>query len=141
MVLKVPADRVMEPEAVKASAKSKTSPVPENVNDPNDLPLLVMVAGSAIVTVPVWVKVMPTDKVTLPFIVILADPVSVPVKPVQLILLAPVLPVEIVQVPVDAASKNTSSADVGTEAPPAPPDVVAHLVPAVPSQFAVPPTQ
>lgn len=65
----------------------------------------------------------------------------VPVNPVQLIDLAPVLPDEIVQVPLDAASKNTSSALVGTEAPPAPPDVVAHLVLAVPFQFAVPPTQ
>lgn len=141
LVLKVPAKRLIAPETVKASAKSKTSPVPENVNNPNDFPLLVMVAGSAIVTVPVWVKVMPTDKVTLPFIVILADPVNVPVNPVQLILLAPVLPPEIVQVPVERLVKNTSSTLVGTDAPPAPPDVVAHLVPAVPSQLAVPPTQ
>ena len=54
---------------------------------------------------------------------------------------APVLPAAMVQVPVDRLSKKTSSAVVGTLAPPAPPDVVAHLVPAVPSQDAVPPTQ
>jgi hypothetical protein len=69
------------------------------------------------------------------------DPVNVPVKPVQLMLLAPVLPVAILHEPVELEVKNTSSAVVGTEAPPAPPDVVAHFVPAVPSQFAVPPTQ
>ena len=40
-----------------------------------------------------------------------------------------------------AALKKTSSAAVGTGAPPAPPDVADHFVPAVPSQFAVPPTQ
>jgi hypothetical protein len=70
-----------------------------------------------------------------------AVPVIVPVCPVQLILNAPVLPVEIVQVPVDAAVKNTASAKLGTDAPPAPPEVVDHLVPAVPSHAAVPPTQ
>ena len=78
---------------------------------------------------------------TLPDTVIPELPAKVPVNPVQLIDLAPVLPDEIVQVPVERFVKNTSSALVGTEAPPAPPDVVAHLVPAVPSQFAVPPTQ
>jgi hypothetical protein len=70
-----------------------------------------------------------------------ALPAIVPVKPVQFMDFAPVFPVEMVQVPVDRFVKNTSSALVGTDAPPAPPDVVAHLVPAVPSQFAVPPTQ
>jgi hypothetical protein len=60
---------------------------------------------------------------------------------VQLIDLAPVLPVAIVQVPLDVASKNTSSAVVGTDAPVGPPAVAAHLEPAVPSQDAVPPRQ
>jgi hypothetical protein len=71
----------------------------------------------------------------------LALPANVPVNPVQLMDLAPVLPLEMVQVPEDRFVKNTSSALVGTLAPPPPPDVVDHLVPAVPSQFAVPPTQ
>lgn len=84
---------------------------------------------------------MPATSVTLPATVIAAVPVIVPVKPVQFMLFAPVLPVEIVQVPVDRFVKNTSSAVVGTDAPPAPPEVVAHLVPAVPSQDAEPPTQ
>lgn len=77
----------------------------------------------------------------LPDTVMAALPANVPVNPVQVMDLAPVLPVEMVQVPVEAASKKTSSALVGTLAPPAPPDVADHLVPAVPSQFAVPPTQ
>ena len=41
----------------------------------------------------------------------------------------------------EAASKNTVSALVGTACPPAPPEVSAHLEPAVASQAAVPPTQ
>lgn len=84
---------------------------------------------------------MPAASVMLPDTVIDALPVRVPVNPVQLMDLAPVLPELMVQVPVDRLSKKTSSADVGTLAPPAPPDVADHLVPAVPSQFAVPPTQ
>jgi hypothetical protein len=53
-------------------------------------------------------------KVTLPATEIAAVPAIVPVCPVQVIDFAPVLPVEIVQVPVDKPEKNTSSADVGT---------------------------
>ena len=78
---------------------------------------------------------------TLPDTVIAAVPANVPVNPVQLMDLAPVLPLEMVQVPVELASKKTSSALVGTLAPPAPPDVVDHLVPAVPFYASVPPTQ
>jgi hypothetical protein len=67
---------------------------------------------------------------------------NVPVKPVQLTDLATAEAAEVVTVTVpEAPSKNTSSAAVGTAAPPAPPDVVAHLVPAVPSHVALPPTQ
>ena len=84
---------------------------------------------------------MPATSVTLPATVIADVPEIVPVKPVQLIDFAPVLNEEIAQVPVDRFVKNTSSAVVGTDAPPAPPEVVAHLVPAVPFQSAVPPTQ
>lgn len=67
----------------------------------------------------------------------------VPVKPVQLILRTVVLtPATHVTVTApDAASKNTSSEAPGTDAPPAPPEVVAHLVPAVLFQLSVPPTQ
>lgn len=104
-------------------------------------PALVMVPVELKVFTPVCVKVIPALRVTLPDMVIAPLPVIVPVNPVQFIDLAPVFEFCMVQVPVDAASKNTSSEDVGIAAPPAPPDVVAHLVPAVLSQLAVPPTQ
>jgi len=66
----------------------------------------------------------------------------VPVNPEKFRLLQLALTVEIVTVPEpELASKKTLSAEVGTDAPPAPPEVADHLVPAVPSQFAVPPTQ
>jgi hypothetical protein len=103
---------------------------------------LVKVPVPSKVNVPLYVNVIPATRVMLPDTVIPAVPARVPVKPVQVIDLAPVLPVEIVTVLApDAASKNTSSADVGMAEPPAPPDVVAHLDPAVPSHEAVPPTQ
>jgi hypothetical protein len=73
--------------------------------------------------------------------VMAAVPANVPVNPVQLMDLAPVFPLEMVQVPEEVASKKTSSALVGTAAPPAPPTVSAHFVPAVPSHAAVPPRQ
>jgi hypothetical protein len=41
----------------------------------------------------------------------------------------------------EAALKKTISAAVGTETPPAPPEVADHLVPAVASHVAFPPTQ
>jgi hypothetical protein len=116
-------------------------PAPSTVTPLNVLPAVVRVAVPVNVIVPVWVYVMPADRVTLPATEIAAVPVIVPAKPVQLIDFAPVLPAAMVTVPVERFVKNTSSADVGTDAPPAPPDVVAHLVPAVPSQDAVPPTQ
>lgn len=83
---------------------------------------------------------MPATSVTLPATVIAVEPAIVPVKPVQLIDFAPVLPVKIVQVPVDRFVKNTSSAVVGTDAPLGPPEVADHLAVEL-SQFAVPPTQ
>lgn len=116
-------------------------PLPLIVTAPSILPALVRVPVPARVSVPLYVTVIPAAKVTLPDTVMAVLPAKVPVNPVQLMDLAPVLPVAMVQVPVDRLVKNTSSADVGTLAPPAPPDVVDHLVPAVPSQFAVPPTQ
>jgi hypothetical protein len=72
---------------------------------------------------------------------VLAGRDSVPVKPVQSIERA-TMPVDTVTVfaPL-AASKKTSSAAVGTAAPLAPPDVVAHLPVAVAFQVLVPPTQ
>jgi hypothetical protein len=116
-------------------------PEPLIVTGPIAFPAVVSVAVAFSVSVPVYVTVIPATSVTLPDTVMAALPANVPVNPVQLMDLAPVLPVEMVQGPEEVASKNTSSALVGTLAPPAPPDVADHLVPAVPSQFAVPPTQ
>lgn len=116
-------------------------PGPSTVIEENVFPLLVNVPVPSKTKTPLCVKVMPAESVTLPDTVILALPVKVPENPVQLIDFAPALPIAMEQVPVDAESKNTSSADVGTLAPPAPPEVVAHLVPASLFQLAVPPTQ
>jgi hypothetical protein len=78
----------------------------------------------------------PIDSVTL------ALCVNVPVNPVKFRDLQTTLAVVFVTVTApEAPSKNTSSEAVGTAEPPPPPDVVAHLEPAVESQLAVPPTQ
>lgn len=116
-------------------------PDPLIVKGPIVLPAVVNVPVPFNVSVPLYVTVIPATSVTLPDTVMAAVPANVPVNPVQLMDLAPVLPLEMVQVPVDRLSKNTSSVLLGMEAPPGPPDVVAHLVPAVPSHAAVPPTQ
>jgi hypothetical protein len=116
-------------------------PDPLIVNGPIVFPAVVNVPVPFNVSVPLYVNVIPATSVTLPDTVMAALPANVPVNPVQLMDLAPVLPLEMVQVPEDRFVKKTSSALVGTLAPPPPPDVVAHLVPAVPSQAAVPPTQ
>jgi hypothetical protein len=88
----------------------------------------------------VFVQVIPAEAVKEPKIENDPDPARVPVNPAKVMLRQAAE--EIVQVTApDAPSKNTSSEDVGTAWPPAPPEVNAHLVPAVPSQFAVPPTQ
>jgi len=125
-----------------ASPSVTVIPEPFTVKAPIVFPAVVSVAVAFSVSVPLYVTVIPATSVTLPDTVIAAVPARVPVNPVQLMDNAPVLPVEMVTVLApDSAVKNTASADVGTLAPPAPPSVVAHLVPAVPSQAAVPPTQ
>lgn len=90
---------------------------------------------------PVNEYVIPVDSVKLPKIFKVELPANVPVNPVKFRLRQFAVAATVQVTAPDAASKNTSSALVGTDAPPAPPDVVAHLVPAVPSQFADPPTQ
>ena len=54
-------------------------------------------------------------------------PVNVPVKPVKSMLLQKEDAETVTVTAPDAASKKTSSDDVGTAAPPAPPEVVAHF--------------
>lgn len=133
---------VIVPEDVSASPNVTVMPDPLIVTGPSVFPAVVNVPVLANVSVPLYVTVIPATSVTLPDTVMAALPANVPVNPVQVMDCAPVLPVEMVTVLApDSAVKNTASADVGTLAPPAPPSVVAHLVPAVPSQAAVPPTQ
>lgn len=127
--LNAPASVMVPPEALKSTLV------------PIVLPLGVIVAVASIDQLAVIDTVIPAEKVMLPKTFMFGLPVSVPVKPVQIKVLQARLP-DIVQVTApDAASKNTSSADVGTAWPPAPPEVNAHLVPAVASHNAVPPTQ
>lgn len=69
-------------------------------------------------------------------------PFNVPVNPLKFKLLQS--PVVVATVTVEApelASKKTLLFAVGSGAPPLPPDVKAHLLPAVPFHDAVPPTQ
>ena len=83
----------------------------------------------------------PDPAVALPKEIVVADGCwSVPAKPLQSSDL-PVEDADIVTVPELELSKKTSSAAVGTAAPPSPPEVLAYLVPAVASHVAVPPTQ
>lgn len=142
LVVKVPWVTVIAPEDVSGSPSVTVIPDPFMVTGPSVFPALVSVPVPMNCMVPAPVAVMPTTSVRLPDKMIDAVKVKPPVNPVQVMDLAPVLPAAIVQVTApELPSKNTSSADVGTAAPPAPPDVVAHFVPAVPSQEAVPPTQ
>lgn len=144
LVVNVPAVNVMSPLAVSVKALPKVT-VPEGafiVKGPIVFPAVVNVPVASRFIVPVCEKVIPATRVTLPETLIKADPAIVPVNPVQLIDRAVPPPVATVTVTVpDAALKNTASADVGTDAPPAPPEVADHLVPTVESQLAVPPTQ
>ena len=84
---------------------------------------------------------MPDANVRLPDKVSAKVPANVPVNPVKFNDCAGLATVTVTVPEPDAASKNTSSVLVGTAAPPAPPDVVAHFVPAIASHDAVPPTQ
>jgi hypothetical protein len=99
---------------VTASPSVTVIPEPEIVKEVKVLAAVISVLIPVIVIVPVCVYVIPATSVTLPAILMFSLPAIVPVNPVQLIDLAPVFPALIVQVPVEAASKNTSSADVGT---------------------------
>lgn len=141
-VVNVPCVTVRDLEnRLSASPSVSVMPEPLTVTPLNVLPAVVSVPVPVNVIVPVWVYVIAATSVTLPATVIAAVPVMVPAKPVQLMLAAPVFPAAIVQVPVDRLVKNTASEAVGRVAPPGPPDVADHLVPAVSSQEAVPPTQ
>ena len=141
LVVKVPWVTRTTVVVVNAPPKVTVTPAPFISKASSVFPAVVTVPVPATVRVPIYATVIPATNVTLPETVSAALPASVPVNPVQLIDFAPVLPAAIVTTPEDALEKKTSSADVGTDCPPAPPLVKDHLVPAVPSQEAVPPTQ
>jgi hypothetical protein len=95
-----------------------------------------------ILMAPVAVHVVPESIVKFPVRSRLPEPAIVPTKPVVASVPVPIPAESIVTVPEPLlASKIAASKKPGTEAPPAPPDVVDHLVPAVKSQIAAPPTQ
>ncbi len=111
------------------------------------LPAMVMLLPVVVETnesVPPQLWVMPDEKVTEPDVLVptvrVPLPVSVPLKPVKL-MERQTAPVPMVIVPTEGAVKKTSSAAVGTDWPPVPPELAAHLTPAVVSQVPVLPTQ
>lgn len=138
----VPLVKVMVPVDVKLSARVSVVAAVVLVIGPKENPAEVSVEVAFMVSVPVWLQVIPVTSVMLPETVMLPLPLMVPVYPVQFIDKANA-PVTIVAVPVPLfPSKNTASAAVGAATvPPVPPDVPDQLVFVVASQVPVPPTQ
>ena len=90
---------------------------------------------------PECVHVIPDTAVKEPFMLSPPVPAKVPVNPVKFKSRQFAAPVFVTVTAPEAAVKNTLSAEEGTASPPVPPSVNAHLVPAVESHAAVPPTQ
>jgi hypothetical protein len=145
LVVKVPWVTVNEPEVEKASLRDKTFAELFTLKDaaiifPFEV-MEVLLAPCALI-VPVYVQVIPDPTVRFPSIFMVLAPEKVPVNPVKFrFKQAPVTPEIVTVTAPEAAVKNTLSALVGTAAPPAPPSVVAHFVPAVVFHVLVPPTQ
>lgn len=148
LVVNVPLLTVNVPVTVKASCKVlvavPAAAAPKITLLLNVFPPLVTVkdpeAAGKDVT-PEKLQVIPATSVQLPLMASVFDPVMVPVNPVHVRFRQLAAAVIVTVTVPEAAVKNTLSTLVGTVCPPAPPDVAAHLVPAVASQFAVPPTQ
>jgi hypothetical protein len=100
---------------LRASPSCTVLPEAEIVTSLNVLPAEVIVPVLVIDTAALALNVIPETRVMLPATLIAAPTVNVPVKPVQVMDLAPVLVAATVQVPVDRFVKNTSSAEVGTD--------------------------
>lgn len=104
--------------------------------------LLVIVLIAIIDKLPVFDHVVVEDKVTLPETVIPIVPVIVQVAPVVVKdRHGLAVPLTVIVGEPDAELIITSSATVGTEAPPEPPDAVDQLVVLAESQVPLPPTQ
>jgi len=142
-VVKVPRVIVSALVVVNASASVNTvDKLLVVITEVIDLPLVVNVQIPAMFKLSECVQVIPEDAVTFPSLTVTeSSPANVPVNPVKFKLLQSCGTLTVQVTDPLAASKNTSSADVGLEAPPEPPEDEDHLVPDVPSQLAVPPTQ
>ena len=145
-VFTAPATIVQEPPVANASASVQPPPVPLKLTLPGSvLPAEVIVLPTAVaakVNAPeklnTVVEVSANDPLTASVGVVPLAKVTVPAETVKSRhRSAPVM----VTVYVAAWSKNTESAAVGTDAPPAPPEMVDQLVVDVVFHVPVPPTQ
>ena len=145
LVVTVPLVRVSVPYVgfrVSAVAKDQVLAAPLNVTaQPSTTPLVVIVPLLVNVIVPEADHVVVADHVIPPAMVSVPVELNVNEDPVVVMLLQFSAPDnDIVPAP-DALSKNTSSAVLGTLAPPDPPLVADQLVVELVSQVPVPPTQ
>jgi hypothetical protein len=105
-------------------------------------PFVVIVLFAAIVSAPVFDQVVVADKVILPETVIPVDPAIVQVAPVVVNdRQGLAVPLTVIVGEPELALIITASAAVGTEAPPAPPEVADQFVVVVASQVPLPPRQ
>lgn len=145
---------VFDVPTVKVSASCILQPAPFIVKAPKAFPpevivwvvaevLTIFACTAPVIVMPETKRIATFDAPAVPSPTFKVAPLTVkpPVKPVQFSERHVLVPETVTVLAPEEASKNTSSAAVGTAAPPAPPEVVAHLLPAVPSQVAVPPTQ
>ena len=105
-----------------------------------ETPLVVIVLVVFSVHVPVLLQVVVDDRVTLPAMVIVPEPVNVHVAPVVVMLLQFNVPDKVIVGLPLALSTITSSADVGAAAPAPPPLLVDQCVVVV-FHVPLPPTQ
>jgi len=145
---RVPAVRVVVhmDDTVSASASVTVIPAPLTVMPHSVFPALVSVAVAINIMaglIPVVVNVIPEEKVALPERVRLAELLMsrVPMYPVQSIDFATRDALTVTVPPPELKLKNTSSAAVGTEAPPTPPEVADQLAVFAPDQLPEPPIQ
>lgn len=136
----VPADCVNVPVQIRSSVTVTTPLVVMFTLEPIVKPaeVIVLLPEPPKLVTPVLVYVMPETKVKLPEQFICDEPVRAPVKPVQSKPAQGATAVIVQVPPALPASKKTASADVGTDAPPAPPLEADQLAVFVVSQLPVP---
>jgi len=104
-------------------------------------PLVVIVLFAAMVIVEVFDHVVFVDRVMLPETVIPASPEMLQVAPVVVTLKQGLLLLIVIVGEPELASIITASVEVGTDAPPAPPELADQLVVLKASQVPLPPRQ